>query len=116
VLWDDLTQHGESRSSANLRERVLAARELQAQRLGPERLNAQMTPQELERYCGMQPGGKKILSQAMRQYHFSARAYHRIVRVARTIAVLEQSPLLAEAHVAEAILYRCMGQKFWEGH
>jgi magnesium chelatase family protein len=97
--------------SASVRDRVIAAREIQARRFADERgihANAQMTVGMIEAYAGLDPGGKAAMRTAADRLGFSGRAYHRILRVARTIADLEMADAVGERHVAKAIAYRVL--------
>jgi magnesium chelatase family protein len=69
----------------------------------------------IRRHCALAPGPGKLLSQAMQRLELSARAYDRILKVARTIADLEPSPEIHEAHLAEAIQYRSLDREGWLG-
>lgn len=108
----ELNQRGNGESSAQVRSRVIAARAIQQQRQGQP--NARLTPDEIERYCQPDEAGAALLRQAMQQLGLSARAYHRILKVARTIADLatvngnteERDRPLAAAAIAEAVQYR----------
>ena len=100
--------------SAVIRGRVEAARERQRARFaglethsGPAlQCNADMGPAEVRQYCTIDATGKALLRAAMQQLHMSARAYHRILKLARTIADLAGSEQIETAHLAEAIQYR----------
>ena len=87
-----------------VRVQVLAARARQTQR--QQALNARLEPAGIERYCHLAVKDRQLLQQAMVRLHLSARAYHRILRVARTIADLAGQPHILTAHLAEALTYR----------
>lgn len=91
-------------STATVRARVVAARERQLARQGKP--NAQLTVREIERYCRLEPQGETLLRQAIARLNLSARAYHRVLKVARTLADLAGAGSIAAAHIAEAIQYR----------
>lgn len=94
--------------SAAIRKRVEAARERQRRRFEGTSLlsNADMGPAEVREYCRLDDTGKSLLRAAMQQLQMSARAYHRILKLARTIADLAGSEAIQTAHLAEAIQYR----------
>ncbi len=91
-------------SSAVVRERVVKASERQTSRQG--KANALLQPREIERWCALDDDGEALIKNAFARLSLSARAYHRILKVARTIADLAASDKLAARHVAEAISYR----------
>ena len=98
-------------SSASLRARVIAARQRQAQRfesLLSVYTNAQIPTRRLAAYCVLAEGVEDWLHQAMQELALSARAYNRILKVARTIADLADSEMIEAAHLAEAISYRSL--------
>ncbi len=99
-----LQQPNSGESSAQVALRVQRARELQRARAGKP--NAWLTPGEVERYCVPDAAGQALLAHAMRRLALSPRAYHRILKVARSIADLAQSPNLTSTYLAEAIGYR----------
>ena len=94
--------------SARVRERVERARERQRQGFAGTNLqaNADMGPGEVQQYCAIDDAGKNILRPAMQQMQMSARAYHRVLKLARTIADLADSDKIETQHLAEAIQYR----------
>jgi magnesium chelatase family protein len=91
-------------TSAGVRACVTAARARQMARQGKP--NARLVPREIEAHCQPDSTGAALLAQAMARLSLSARAYHRILKVARTIADLAGSPVIAAPHVAEAVAYR----------
>ena len=102
-------------TSAQIRERVMAARERQAARFAGTNLhfNADMGAGEIERYCVLEAQERAYMERMFAAMQLSARAYHRILKVARTIADLEGSERIGEVHLAEAICYRQSDRKFW---
>jgi len=89
---------------------VLAARDRQARRFAGAAIhvNAGMGPRELREHCAIDAAGEKLLRAAVRRLGLSARAYHRVLRVARTIADLTGEARIATAHIAEAVQYRTL--------
>lgn len=115
VEYDDLASEQGGESSAEVRARVMAARALQRERykaLPGVRCNAQLPSGALRRYCRMTPAAEKILRSAFERLGYSARAYDRILRVARTVADLDGSEVLDTAHLSETLQYRTLDRKF----
>ncbi len=108
VDYEKLTDERLGEPSAVVRSRVEAARERQRQRFAGTELtsNADMGPAEVRQFCIVDEGGKNLLRAAMQQLQMSARAYHRVLKVARTIADLAGSECIKTSHLAEAIQYR----------
>ena len=114
VPFHDLKEEGNQGESAEVRDRVAQARALQEERFGRASViysNGQMGPGELRTYCRPSREVAGILQKAMRGLSLSARAYHRILKVARTIADLDGGADIAPGHVAEAIQYRSLDRK-----
>jgi magnesium chelatase family protein len=104
-----LSDERRGESSAVIRKRVAVARERQRQRFGSDaRTNAYMTPRELREFCRIDADGERLLRSAVQRLGLSARAYHRILRVARTIADLAGVDRIATPHLAEAVQYRTL--------
>jgi magnesium chelatase family protein len=110
VPYRDLARGCGGEGSGAVRERVVAARERQARRLvgSGRHTNAELSPSEVRRWCAPDGEGERLLELACAKLALSARAVHRILRVARTIADLEGAAGLAARHVAEAIAYRTL--------
>lgn len=118
VSFDKLTAPREAEPSRVVRARVLKAREIQSLRFKDEKgmySNAQMSRKMLEKYCALDEGGHQLLKNAMEKLGLSARAFDRILKVARTIADLEESETIRNNHLAEAIQYRSLDREGWTG-
>ena len=100
----DMTGAASGESSAAVRARVTAAAEVQTRRQGKP--NNLLAPNEIDTLCTPDDAGKNLLRQAITRLNLSARAYHRVLKVARTIADLAQSGSIGVTHIAEAIQYR----------
>lgn len=110
VPWKQLSGEAKGTTSAEMRERVLAARERQRARQGAA-LNAHMRGKDLDLLARMDSGAMELLGQAITELGLSARAYDKVRRVARTIADLEGAEGIGVAHVAEAVQYRMLDRK-----
>jgi len=108
VDYEKLADKRKVEDSAMVRARVQAARERQLQRFTGTKLtcNAEMGPAEVRDFCQVDASAEKLLKAAMQQLHLSARAFHRVLKLARSIADLAESETIAANHVAEAIQYR----------
>ncbi len=116
VPFEKLAEKASGEDSATIRARVVRAREIQAARFADEpavHSNAQMGSRHIEKHCALSPQGTKMLHQAMTKYDMSARAYDRILKVARTIADLDASPDIEPRHLSEAIGYRNLDRASW---
>jgi len=115
VGFDEMTKGSAGESSAAIRERVNAARARQQSRLGAGRAgcNARMSNRQLRTLCQLESEAQELLRHAMEELELSARAYDRILKVARTIADLEESEAIRPDHVGEAIQYRSLDRNLW---
>ena len=116
VPFSELSKTARGESSAEIRKRVIAARQIQTERFKDEKgihCNAQMTDRMLHQYCAIDEQTTTVLHNAMERLHLSARAYSRILKVARTIADIEGSENIQMQHIAEAIGYRQLDRGDW---
>lgn len=116
VELDKITGHQEAECSDTIRQRVIAARRIQTERFKAFpgiHCNAQMNPALLKKYCPLDSQCIALLKMAMQKFGLSARAYDRIVKLARTIADLEASACILSRHIAEAIQYRSLDRESW---
>lgn len=102
-------------SSADMRERIQCARVMQQERFKNLDIsfNAQMRPGEINRFCKLDEKERRFAEQAFDALKLSARAYHKILKVARTIADLDGCERITESHLAQAIAYRSVDRKYW---
>lgn len=108
VDYEKLTDRRLGESSATIQQRIETARNQQRERLKQTDINAnaEMRTADVRKYCVLDTDGSNLMRAAMNQYQFSARAYHRVLKLARTIADLAGSTEIAAQHVAEALQYR----------
>ena len=124
VKYDELSKESVAESSESIRNRINNARKIQAKRFTQPNLsrslsreqsrgvdsitsiNAEMRPQEIKKYCQIDDSSQDLLKSAVNQFHLSARAYYRIIKLARTIADLEGAENIKPEHIAEALQYR----------
>jgi magnesium chelatase family protein len=118
VAFSELSALQKGEPSDEIRQRVVRARELQAARYGTDSgiyCNAQMNTRQLRALCILSAPGQQLLKTAMQKLNLSARAYDRILKVARTIADLAACPDIGVEHLAEAIQYRSLDREGWGG-
>ena len=116
VGFEDISSSKQGERSSEIRERVIAARNVQAIRFADEKgvyCNSQMNSRLLRKYAMAEPAAIRILGEAMNRLNLSARAYDRILKVARTIADMESSRTITPQHIAEAIGYRSLDRASW---
>ncbi len=115
VTFQELHREQPEEDSATIRRRVLAARQIQAQRFAGSGTihNGAMTPGQIQQFCQLDKKSNQFLEQAFQKLGLSARAHSRILKVARTIADLAGSETIQLAHLAEAIQYRTLDKKMW---
>lgn len=116
VPFEKISDKTPAEASKSIRDRVIRARDIQAQRFKDEDgiyCNAQMTPKLLAKYASADETGLQLLKTAMDRFNLSARAYDRILKVSRTIADLDSSEKIQPKHLAEAINYRNLDRETW---
>lgn len=115
VDYKDLSGFRKSETSMQIKQRVLDAQQIQVQRYKNINIkfNSQLNTSQIERYCQIDTQGQNILRQAFNNLNLSARAYNKILKVARTIADLESSEKILPQYIAEAVQYRNMDRKYW---
>lgn len=116
VQYQDIVSTRQEESSETIRKRVVRVREMQKKRFRNKEFpyNAAMSTRDTKKYCVLSPEAQQLLTDAFDHLGLSARAYERILKVARTIADLDESELLETKHVAEAVQYRGLDRKYWE--
>lgn len=115
VEYEQLSCNSSAESSADIKKRVNRARQIQRERFkGTDvKCNAKMTPRMTKEYCVLGNEANELLKLSFEKLGLSARAYDKILRIARTIADLEESKEIAANHIAEALQYRSLDRKYW---
>jgi len=115
VKYNKLESNEEIESSEAIKNRVDKARKIQVERYRKHKIlsNSELTPKLIDKYCKLDEAGKRILENAFNKLKLSARAYTRILKVARTIADLAGSENIKVEHIAEAVQYRSIDRKYW---
>jgi magnesium chelatase family protein len=117
VNYKEMRSTHEPENSATIRERVVRARQKQLARFATSReklyCNAQMHSRHIRVHCELSADCERLLERAMTQQGLSARAHDRILKVARTVADLEDAANLEPKHIAEAIQYRSLDRTYW---
>jgi magnesium chelatase family protein len=118
VPFEKLSEDRKGEGSVEIRKRVTEAREFQTERfkeLENVHYNAQMNTKQIREHCSLNDASKTLLKNAMERLNLSARAYDRILKVARTIADLEHRMEVSGDHISEAIQYRSLDREGWLG-
>ena len=116
VQYQEMAGKEPGETSSAIGERVQRVREIQTQRFagnGKTRTNSRMSNREINAHCQLDTDAEGMMKMAMTELHFSARAYDRILKVARTIADLDAKEQIGANHVAEAIQYRTLDRNPW---
>jgi len=115
VQYSDISSSKPGEASEAIRNRVQTARAIQGERFGKSKVtcNSRMTTRHLKSHCQLDEAGQDLIKMAMTELNFSARAYDRILKVARTIADLEASESIQANHISEAIQYRTLDRNLW---
>ena len=116
VKYSKLENDSLSESSKEIKKRVDKARKIQLERYKENKIfsNSELTPKLIRKYCKLDEKGKVILKNAFDKLGLSARAHNRILKVARTIADLDEKENIEAKHIAEAIQYRSLDRKYWK--
>ena len=118
VSFDEMTANRKTETSAEIRERVVKARQIQAERFQAQQsiyCNAMMPSNMVKEICSLNDAGRSLLKTAMERLGLSARAYDRILKVSRTVADLSGTNEIRVEHLAEAIQYRSLDREGWAG-
>ncbi len=113
--YKELQVNAKQETSKDIRARVAIARQMQLNRYQGTNIyfNCELTPRTIKKFCKLGVEEQSLLEEAFHKMNLSARAYHRILKVARTIADLDQNEKITTRHISEAICYRSMDQKYW---
>ena len=108
IEFEKLTDDTIGETSTTVKQRVDKARAIQTARFKSNNTdkNSDMSPVEIKDFCKVEPAANNLLKTAMRQINFTARSFHRVLKLARTIADLDNSEIIGTNHIAEALQYR----------
>ncbi len=114
VAYDDLNDASPAETSASIKKRVVQAHKIQLERFKSEGIffNAQMDAAQIEKYCSLLPRDKEVLKSAFERMELSARAYHKILKLARTVADLAGEEQISLKHLLEVLQYRSLDRKY----
>lgn len=115
VLYEDLKSEYKEETSEDIKKRVIKAREIQRERFGGSGIksNGQILDRDIKKICKLNETSEAIMKMAFKKYDFSARTYNKLLKVARTIADLDNSVNIEDNHILEAIRYRGVDSKYW---
>jgi magnesium chelatase family protein len=116
LTYEELSQKKPGEDSTSMRAKVAAARKRQLDRFTGEKkifCNAHMESRHMRQHCDLDASSQSLLKTAIEKLGLSARAYDRILKVARTIADLDRKETIESPHIAEAIQYRSLDRKLW---
>ena len=115
VKYNELTAERPNETSSEIKQRVNKAKKIQLERYSNDAIysNSQLTTKLIKKYCKLTKDCEKLLERAFNTLNLSARAYERILKLARTIADLDESEEIKINHLAEAIQYRSLDRKYW---
>ena len=115
INYDDLESNKKSESSKSIKNRVINAQKIQQERYKNTNINfnSELSAKDIEKYCKLSKESNDLLKQAFESMNLSIRAYHKILKVARTIADIENTENISPIHIAEAIQYRSLDRKYW---
>lgn len=115
LSFQTLVSQEAAENSAAIRERICACRKIQRARyrMRPYKTNSQMSPRDIKEFAAPDLQGRKLIEMAMKELHLSARAYYKVLKIARTIADLAGSEQIQSDHIAEAIQYRSLDRQWY---
>ncbi len=115
IEYKDLAGTETSESSSEIRKRIMGARKIQLARFSEFRfsVNAEMNPREIKKFCKLSKQSESLLERAMKELEFSARGYHKIIKLGRTIADLAGSETIEPEFIAEALQYRSLDRNYF---
>lgn len=117
LSYQELTGKAKNESSETIRDRVVRCHEIQYERFKKEEFihNTQIPVSKLKQYCGLEEKEERYMEHMYEKMGMTGRTYHKILRVARTIADMEECEQIRMRHLNEAICYRSVNEKFWGG-
>jgi magnesium chelatase family protein len=117
VQYEELTRRGQNESSATIKQRVAKCQQIQSKRYENENFyhNSQIPASKISEYCPLGKKEESFMESVYKKESLTARTYHKILRVARTIADMEQSSQIQLHHLVEAVCYRSIDQRYWGG-